>query len=104
MELFSKSTKNEFARIEESNGITIMKHQMWTLEFHLVEKRTKNKCPCVYSIPKCPKPCRKRIQYTERIIGFWPKQTSKGNLNKIKKKQDQNYILTQNVQKLFSMK
>ena len=87
----------KLARIEESHGMPIMEHEMTvkqylkgfrTLEFHLVEKRTKNKCSCIFSIPKCL--CRKRIHTTERIIGFWPKQMSKGNLNKTEKNQDQN--------------
>ena len=86
--LFKHSNEifDEDADIEESHGIAIMTHEMKMkqelkgfrdLEFHLVEKRTKNKCPCdspyyftgrAEPTPKCPKPCRIRIHTTERII------------------------------------
>ena len=74
-ELFRHRTEKEFGRIEDSHGLASMQQELKVeyeikgrgiLEFILVEKRTKNKCPCpsVYSdllrkkIFKCSKPCK----------------------------------------------
>ena len=99
--LFRRRTEKEFGYIEDSHGITSMQQELKveyelkgkTLEFYLVEERTKNKCPCTSKFPKCEKPCRIMFRKTERIIGFLPEQetigslkTSIGNLNKTLKK------------------
>ena len=137
-ELFRRRTEKEFGRIEDSHGRTSMKQELKVkhdlkgfgiLEFFLVEKRTKNKCPCASSYItskslkdgpiknmylntylKCPQPCRIMFQTTTRIIGFLPEKVtggplkmSLGNLKKTEKR-DKNHILTQNAQKMFSMK
>ena len=72
------------------------------LEFILVEKRTKNKCPCPsrYSevlkkrVKNCSQPCKIMFRTTTRIIqGFSPEKVTrgyermpKGNLNKTENK------------------
>ena len=120
-ELFRHRTEKEFGRIEDSHGTTSMKQELKVkhdlkgfgiLEFFLVEKRTKNKCPCASSYIiskllkngavkdmylntylKCPQPCRIMFQTTTRIIGFLPEKVtggplkmSLGNLKKTEKK------------------
>ena len=108
--LFRRRTEKEFGYIEDSHGITSMQQELKveyelkgkTLEFYLVEERTKNKCPCTSTTRRDPasthsthhEPCRIMFRTTTRIIGFLPEQktignlkTSIGNLNKTEKKE-----------------
>ena len=124
-QLFRHRTENEFGRIEDSHGLASMQQELKVeyeikgkgiLEFILVEKRTKNKCPCPsrYSevlkkrVKNCSQPCRIMFRKTTRIIqGFSPekvmrgfKKMPKGNLNKTENKtKNKNHILIQNVLK-----
>ena len=59
VELFNRRTEKEFGRIEDSHERTSMQQELKVkhdlkgfgiLEFVLVEKRTKNKCPCALSL------------------------------------------------------
>ena len=110
-ELFRHRTETEFGRIEDSHGLASMQQEIKVeyeikgrgiLEFILVEKRTKNKCPCPsrYSevlkkrVKNCSEPCKIMFRTTTRIIqGFSPEKVTrgyermpKGNLNKTENK------------------
>ena len=115
-QLFRRRTENEFGRIEDSHGVASMQQELKVeyeikgrgiLEFILVEKRTKNKCPCPSrysevlkkSVKKCSEPCRIMFRTTTRIIhGFSPEKVTrgyermpKGNLNKTENKTKTTY-------------
>ena len=110
-QLFRHRTENEFGRIEDSHGLASMQQELKVeygikgrgiLEFILVEKRTKNKCPCPsrYSevlkkyLKSCRQPCKIMFRSTTRIIhGFSPEKVirgyekmPKGNLNETENK------------------